>query len=185
MKRFLIAAALAFATFAAQAAETTTITLTKEQAAALAQAAEKNPKNISATVREEASAWGEMGANMGRALVGAAKEVGVAANEFSQTPLGKVTVAIVVYKLVGQDLLSFVIGTAVLIAGAGFAVYFFRSKTLFASRVEYVQVPVLWGAFTRSKIVKTESNDEAVVFRGLLGVASMVFGLLVGLTTIF
>lgn len=59
----------------------------------------KDPVNISEKVRDEVQAWTDLGQNIGRATVGAAKEVGMAANEFSQTPLGIVTTSIVVYKL--------------------------------------------------------------------------------------
>jgi hypothetical protein len=186
MKRFLIAAALALASFGATA-QNATITLTPEQAAQLAKSTGPagEVKNISATVREEASAWGEMGANMGRAMVGAAKEVGVAANEFASTPLGKVTVAIVVYKLIGQDVISVIVGGSILVVGLGFALFFFRSKTLFAESVEYADVPVLWGAFNRKTVVKAKHHSDWWVGRALLGLMSIVLALVVGLNIIF
>ena len=60
MKKFFIATSLALAAFAANA--NTTITLTPEQAAQLAKASTTDAKNVSAVVREEASAWGRCSA---------------------------------------------------------------------------------------------------------------------------
>lgn len=69
--------------------------LTEQQKAELAVQVAKlkteklQPENISEKVRTEAQAWGDLGANMGKALVGGAKEIGVAANEFAETPSAK------------------------------------------------------------------------------------------------
>lgn len=181
MKKFFIAASLALAAFAANA--NTTITLTPEQAAQLAKASTTDAKNISAVVREEASAWGEMGANMGKALVGAAKEVGVAANEFSQTPLGKVTVAVVVYKVIGEDLIGKIVGLGILVTMLGVAVWFLRTSKF--SEVEYTYVPVMWGAFNIKRELKRKTSDDAMVARTLGALFSTLIGLFVGLMTMF
>ena len=40
------------------------------------------------------------------ALIGAAREVGMAANEFASTDLGKVVTFVVVYKIIGESLVG-------------------------------------------------------------------------------
>ncbi len=92
MKKILMILAVALACVTASAQTIDTSGLSKQQMMELAtKAAEmKSPSNMSAEVRREAAAWGELGANMGKAVVGAAREVGVAANDFAQTPLGVV-----------------------------------------------------------------------------------------------
>ena len=56
--------------------------------------------DISQTVRNETSKWVDLGTNVGAAAVSAAKQVGMAANDFVKTPLGKVTMGIVIYKVI-------------------------------------------------------------------------------------
>lgn len=52
-------------------------------------------------------AWAEAGAQLGAALANAAKELGVAANDFVKTPVGIMTAGIIIYKYVGKDLIRF------------------------------------------------------------------------------
>lgn len=184
MKKFLFSLVLALASFTANA--DTAITLTPDQVAALQKAQSPEQKqNISEVVRKEASEWGELGANMGKAMVAAAKEVGVASNEFAQTPLGKITVAIVVYKLIGQDVLGAVVGSFIIILGICFSIFFFKSKTLFAREVKYEYVPYFKGLFSLKRITYSRIDDEPWVFRAIFGIASIVLSLLIGLNTIF
>ncbi|KAI9549461.1 hypothetical protein GHT06_001861 [Daphnia sinensis] len=91
MKKVLASLALLFATSAFSTTSTVDVrNLTPEQVAQVQKQVSElssTPVNVSASVRKEAEAWGELGANMGKAMVGAAKEVGVASNEFAQTGL--------------------------------------------------------------------------------------------------
>lgn len=162
----------------------TTITLTPEQAAQLAgKTTTQQVAGISEAARQEVSAWGELGSNMGKAMVGAAKEIGVAANEFSQTPLGKVTVALVVYKLIGEDLAGKVVGGGILILMLSVAIWFLRTSRF--SDVEYTYVPVMWGAFSIKREVKRTTSDDAMIGRIMGALVSAVFGMFVGLMTMF
>ena len=96
MKKYF-AMILMFVSISAYAAQSASVDVSKLSAEQQAQIAKQvtelstAPTNISATVRKEAEAWGDLGSNMGRAMVGAAKEVGVAANEFRQTSASVVT----------------------------------------------------------------------------------------------
>jgi len=140
--------------------------------------------NISETVRTEAAAWGEMGTNMGRAVVGAAKEIGVAANEFAETPLGKVTVGVVVYKLIGQEILGVVVGCSILLFVYMLAGYLlFRAR--FASRVEYETKPFLWGLWQRRALKSYEESDDWKITRLIIAAVVLIIGSWIGLATIF
>jgi hypothetical protein len=59
---------------------------------------------------EKVEQWAILGERIGKALGGAAKELGIAANEFATTPLGVLTVVIVTWKLIGFDILQLIIG---------------------------------------------------------------------------
>lgn len=165
--------------------------LTEQQKAELALQAAKMKtapeENISTTVRKEAEAWGEMGTNMGRAVVGAAKELGIAANEFAQTPLGKVTVAVVVYKVIGEDVLSAVIGSFVLFVGVWLGIWLMTRWRL-GCVVKYDYKPFLFGLWQRKVVLEiddTRGDIAEVAIRVIFGAACIILSLIVGLTTIF
>ena len=185
----LFAMVLMMVSFTAMATQSTSVDLSKltpEQRAAITQQVNEmggSPTNISATVRKEAEAWGELGANMGKAMVGAAKEVGVAANEFSQTSLGKIVVFMVAYKIVGQDALGVIFGTLVLVFGYSLALWVFTTKRW--SDVTYEYEPVLWGAFKKARITKIETSNDVVTGKFIVGCGLLVLTTVVGLNTIF
>ena len=56
--------------------------------------------------------WVSYGTQIGQALAGTAKELGVVANEFIQTPAGKFTLAMIIWKVMGQDIVH--VGMALL-----------------------------------------------------------------------
>ena len=141
------------------------------------------PTNVSANVRKEAEAWGELGANMGRAMVGAAKEVGVAANEFGQTPLGKVVVFLAVYKIVGQEILGVVIGSLILIVGYSVALWLLVTRRW--SEVKYEYSPVLWGLLNRKRVIACKTDNEVAASK-LIGAGILtVLTTVIGLNTVF
>ncbi len=175
-----------FSVFAANSTTVDVSKLTPEQAAQIKQQISElssSPANISSTVRKEAEAWGELGSNMGKAMVGAAKEVGVAANEFSQTSLGKVVVFLAAYKIVGKDFLGVIFGTFILIFGYGLAIWVFTTKRW--SNVKYEYEPVLWGMFKKARIVTISTDDATITTKAFVGCAVLVLSTLVGLNTIF
>lgn len=165
--------------------------LTEQQKAELSLQAAKmktaHEENISTTVRKEAEAWGEMGTNMGRAVVGAAKELGIAANEFAQTPLGKVTVGVVVYKVIGEDVLSVAIGSFVLFVGVWLGIWLMTRWRL-GCVVKYDYKPFLFGLWQRKVVLEiddTRGDIAEVAIRVIFGAACIILSVIVGLTTIF
>jgi hypothetical protein len=193
MKKFLLIAALALSSAAMAAGQSNPVDmsgLSKDQLLQLAQQAEamkketvKDPVSISANVRNEAEAWGSLGANMGKAMVGAAKEVGIAANDFASTDLGKITVGLVAYKLVGKELISTFVGFFILIFGSVMALWMLLTKRW--SDVRYEYVPVLWGAFQKRRVLESKTSGDVLAGK-LIGAAVCFFiCMLVGLKTMF
>jgi hypothetical protein len=160
--------------------------LSAEQIAELNLQAQKlrSPENISATVRREATAWADLGSNIGTAMVSAAKELGVAATEFSQTGLGKVVTAIIVYKVVGKEILGVIVGSAILVVGGILTIMIFKS-TRFRENVKYQYVPVLWGMFNRRRVVEIQGDGDYVVGRCLVTLITAAVTLVIGLNCIF
>lgn len=137
-------------------------------------AAQKGP-NTSAVVREEAAKWGELGANMGRAAVGAAKEVGMAANEFVSTPLGKVTMGIVIYKVIGKDIIKFIMGFSILVFFLTTGHNFLRMKR-YSGTVEYATVPTFFKLRTKQVVVKGQTNEQWAAAYTAMGIISILLG---------
>lgn len=142
-----------------------------------------NPANISKTVRHEAEAWGDLGANMGKAMVGAAKEVGVAANDFASTSLGKIVVFIIAYKIIGKSILGVIVGTLILIVGAIMSIWIFKSSRW--SEVKYAREPAFWGLYQRQVIVEKETNSDVVGWQFLFGGIILLASCLGGVSLIF
>ena len=70
-----------------------------EKAAIVQQIAEKNSNNapiVGNITPEKLDQFAQTGANIGKGLATAAKEIGVAVNEFVQTPVGILTVGLIV-----------------------------------------------------------------------------------------
>lgn len=176
----ILASVLLMATASAQ--ETVDVSkLTPEQKATLQKTVEQmhTPTNVSQVARQETEKWAELGGNMGKAAVGAAKEIGMAANEFVGTPLGKVTMAVVIYKVIGKDVIGFFVGGAVLIFFVGLAVFFLRMKHF--TNVVYDYKPTFFGLYNKRMVISGNvSEDWAVGYLVCAGI-SIVIGLLVGL----
>lgn len=139
--------------------------------------------NVSAKVRKEAEAWGDLGTNMGKAMVSAAREVGIASNEFASTNLGKIVVAVITYKIVGKDILGIAVGSLILLLGYSLAIWCLTTRRW--SEVKYENVPVLWGLFTRAKIVSSTTAEDIVVGKLIGGGGLIILTSVVGLSTIF
>ena len=71
-------------------------------------------KNTAVVVREETEAWVKIGQNVGSAMLGAAKEIGVAAVDFAKTPLGTMVCVLIVVKMFGTFIFSNLVGISLL-----------------------------------------------------------------------
>lgn len=182
----ILALSIASTAFAAKQSTVDVSKLTPEQISQINKQVSEmssDPTTISANVRKEAEAWGDLGANMGKALVGAAREVGVAANEFGQTSLGKVVVGIVTYKIVGRDILGVIVGSLILVFGYSLAIWIFVTHRW--SSVTYEYEPVLWGMFNRQRVVKSSMTDDVAITKTIAAGILLLLTTLVGLNTIF
>lgn len=190
MKKFLLilASSLLMASAHAQTIDISKLTpdqqaALQKSAASMAPGAAVEVKNISATAREETEKWAELGGNMGKAAVGAAREIGMAANEFVSTPLGKITMGVVVYKVIGKEIVRTVIGLGLLIFFFTMAVVMFRSKKY--KHAEYEYKPTLFGLYNKRLIKSATIDDDWAVGFTVCGFALVIIGLIVGLSVMF
>lgn len=92
--------------------------LTESQKAQIIQQIEQTSsqsQNI-ATV-EQVEKWVDIGTKIGKGLAGAAKELGVAANDFAKTPVGILTMSLIVWNSMGSMLLHFIGGIFIWLIG--------------------------------------------------------------------
>lgn len=137
-----------------------------------------NQKNTAVLVREETEAWVKIGQNVGSAMLGAAKEIGVAAIDFSKTPLGVMVCTLIVVKMFGTFIFATLIGTLILTFGI-YALWYGQKRII--SKPVYKQVPVLWGFWSVNKVERYEdarASDSIIGFACVLPVVTMIIGLL-------
>lgn len=86
--------------------------LTDEQRAAVALVAQQKaaePVSAAPTV-SKVKEWVDIGGAIGAGLASSAKELGIAANTFAQTPVGKFTVVMIAWHFIGAQLIHVGIG---------------------------------------------------------------------------
>ncbi len=110
MLKLMVMAVVVLVAMPALAAEIDASGLTESQIAELTLIKEKMKTNRGSDLPDQAKKYAEVGIMVGQALGGAAKELNVAVNEFSTTPVGQITMAIVAWKLLGHELMHFIIG---------------------------------------------------------------------------
>lgn len=135
-------------------------------------------KNTAVIVREETEAWVKIGQNVGSAMLGAAKEIGVAAVDFAQTPLGTMVCTLIVVKMFGTFIFSTLIGILILSFGI-YALWYGQKRII--SKPIFKQIPVLWGFWTISKVERYEDAHASEAITGfvcVLPVIAMAIGLL-------
>lgn len=83
----------------------------------IAQYTEHNASRASAAIEaaksvdaDSVSEWADVGTKYGQMLVGIAKELGIAANEFAKTPVGVFSIGLIVWHVAGEELLGLVLG---------------------------------------------------------------------------
>ena len=104
-------------TFATETVLNTQGSLSDEQKTALAAEAAKMVADNAAKTNipapspaEHVKQWVDIGAEIGSGLASTAKELGIAANEFVNTPVGKLTAGIIVWHFLGSSLIHLVFG---------------------------------------------------------------------------
>lgn len=140
MKHFIAAVALATsASFACAGITTGDVSsagfdkLSEAQKAQILEGVQKQAQlNSSIGVLEKASdpatvqKWVDVGTNIGKSLGGAAKEVGVAVNDFVETPVGMLTAFLIVWHVMGAALVHFFGGILIFILGFSMLTYLMR-----------------------------------------------------------
>lgn len=90
-------------------------------------AAQQKPVVPSITTVEK---WAGFGQQIGSALAGTARELGIVANEFIQTPAGQVTMYMIIWKVMGSEIVHVGAGLLILFTFVPLWIYLFRRMCL-------------------------------------------------------
>lgn len=134
--------------------------LVAEKAQAQKNGAGIDINGLAKTSPEKINQWVEVGSNIGKGLAGAAKELGVEVNNFATTPMGQLTVLLIIWHIMGATLIHFFGAFIVWIVGF-VGIWFIRNKIL----------------------DKTESlSGEAIGGMGFMVIAVVVAGIIIMFT---
>lgn len=128
-------------------------------------------KEVVAAAPEKAFDYAAKGAEIGRALASAAKELGVAADNFLNSTTGKLTAFVIVYKLIGAEVVKIAVGFGLFATLVPLWFYIWRRK-FYKVTVDSEPVPLklLWFiplVYTKKTVV-SERRDDADGFEEFL-----------------
>lgn len=111
---------------------------------------------------EKVGQWLDLGPKIGQMIGGAAKEVGIAVNDFVKTPVGQLTMLLIIWKLIGASLIHVVGAFVVLVVGTWATKKYFSHTRSIEYDVDKVDI------FKRARIKRVVFEDlssEAFLFR--------------------
>ena len=132
-----------------------------------------------AVTPEKVKEWGSLGKEFSDAMLETARGLGMAVNEFLMTPAGFLVALYFMWDVIGGIL----VGIPLLIAL--WLMYFVICRKMTIRSETYENVPILWGAFTRQKVVTRELDKETGGIYGVMAAVCTVLSMLVLGTVIF
>lgn len=133
-----------------------------------------------ALAEDRVEKWVKIGSNIGQGLAGAAKEVGVAVNDFSQTPVGQLTMLLIVWHMIGAQLIHVFGGIMIWIVGI--AIIRHMVARAYPSKITYSkEVKNVFGNYVIEKVEPMEIDGGSAA--GWLCAYGIV--LIAGLIAIF
>lgn len=122
-------------------------------------AASKDASVPAALTEDKVEKWVKIGSNIGQGLAGAAKEVGVAVNDFSQTPVGQLAMLLIVWHMIGAQLIHVLGG--ILIWIVGIAIIRHMVARAYPSKITYSkEVKNMFGNYVVEKVEPMAISDD-------------------------
>lgn len=146
----------------------------------IAEASAQLPKQEQINKLNDVKQWVDFGSALGQGLAGTARELGIAANEFINTPAGTLATYILMWKLIGADLMH--VGGALIIWLVGFI----SLRVLFkASIIEKIKYKTELSKITKSQLIDSIEYDtvNGETVAGWITAGIVVFA--VGAVTLF
>lgn len=200
MKRLVISCILAVAALVTVSAHAAGLKSDSVQSAGFDQLTEAQKAEVLKTVADKVEAtkagesaaslvaepqrvgeWIDVGTKIGQMMGGAAKEVGVAVNDFVKTPVGQWTMAIVIWKFMGGPLMHVFGAVMILVVGIGFIGYFARKYT--GVTIEYDQEKKDMFGRAVKKVVRRKAWDGEDTGWFMVSSAIVILAALIALFT--
>lgn len=150
MKYILLILALLFATpvFAQQTAQRT---YSEELNAEIAQMNDAQKAEALKAIRAgqsdtaaKAREWIDIGNGLGAGLAATAEKLGVVANDFAKSPVGKLAMVLIIWNYMGDDLMGLIIGFPMLFLGGLMFVYQMRKTYgIYNEKGKFIQYDVV------------------------------------------
>ena len=124
---------------------------------------------------EKVDKWLNIGERIGKMMGGAAKEVGVAVNEFVKTPVGMTTMAIIVWNYMGAMIAHFIGALLVLVTGLSALLYIARKSEKVVT-VYHPEKTTWLGNARKVSVVRSplQDPDAYALCAGVVIVVSMI-----------
>lgn len=133
---------------------------------------------VESVTPEKINVWAENGKGIGIAIGSAAKELGLAADAFLKTDAGKITVAMVAWKVMGRDVVHIVGGSIFFLVLAGIWTHIYRRTCLLGSvTITPIQLKILGFDVVRNKkmvIYDKRPYDTEQFFLMVVGVGIII-----------
>lgn len=118
--------------------------------------------------------WVSVGTNIGKAMGGAAKELGVQINEFVKTDIGKITAALIIWTIIGSSVTQMLFALLVLCVGCYIVQTTFNRRT--QQTIEYdLEKRNIFGNHPVIKCKKNEVDGDTAL--GFLIAHGIVIGI--------
>ena len=127
MKKLLLPIILLMFSFNVMAKEVNMSGLTEEQQAQIMLTAAKM-KSATDVTPQVAKEWAEVGQALGVGLVATASELGMSVDKLMTTTTGKIAISVIIYKVVGKDIIGILFGLLWLAIMISLWVYFWATR---------------------------------------------------------
>lgn len=183
----LVAAFFVFfstSTFSQNSIDVSQLTSEQKQELAIKAAEMKQTAPIQQTRQTIAQVqeWANFGTAIGVGIVATAKELGVAANDFAKTDLGRTVVNLVIWKYFGRDIMGIVMALLCLFLICPTGVYLIITGMNSRYDFTYERYPLFWGLVTIkravTRTVRASSLSESEATKAFIGVAITFLGFL-------
>ena len=146
---------------------------------AVAVAADTPPASESSTATQWATDMATVAESFARAIGIAARELGVAVNDFLNTPAGVLTAVVIIWKVIGADVVTILVCVPIM---AIFTLAFFKIlRGLLVSGYETTQHSLLFGLVKYTRRHPVYLSADRVFWEGLF-VASLFYTIIMMLT---
>lgn len=136
---------------------------------------------VQQTSPQKVNEWLDIGTRIGQGLAGAAKEVGVAVNDFAKSPVGMWTIALITWKFVGGVIVH--VGGALVLWLVGFTFIWWINRRRVTTTVRYDSEKT--DIFGRSRLISVEKGcigDDDYVGMIVCGLLILMAGIIVMFT---